>query len=90
MLVRLPDIIDELSVDQFRQKYDEPDTVAVSRADGKSLSENVPSLVALPLYLGKRAQDFTISDAEGLILSDFGEAFAPATERRLGKDCHTP
>jgi serine/threonine protein kinase len=43
-----------------------------------------------PLYLGKKAQDFTLADAQGLILSDFGEAFCPATERRLGRECNTP
>lgn len=38
----------------------------------------------------KKAQEFTLEDACGLVLSDFGEAFCPATERRLGKDCNTP
>ncbi|KAK8016966.1 kinase domain protein [Apiospora rasikravindrae] len=43
-----------------------------------------------PLYLGRMAEEFTLDDANGLILGDFGEAFAPATEERLGGDCNTP
>lgn len=43
----------------------------------------------MPLFLGKYAEEFTLSDAHPL-LSDFGEAFAPASETRLGQDCHTP
>lgn len=39
--------------------------------------------------MGKKAQEFTLADAH-LMLSDFGESFAPAKEDRLGKDCHTP
>ncbi|KAK7913973.1 kinase domain protein [Apiospora marii] len=42
------------------------------------------------LYLGRMAEEFTADDARGLILGDFGEAFAPATEDRLGGDCNTP
>ncbi|KAK8064515.1 protein kinase [Apiospora phragmitis] len=42
------------------------------------------------LYLGRIAEEFTLDDAHGLILGDFGEAFAPATEERLGGDCNTP
>lgn len=40
-------------------------------------------------YLGKYAEKFTLFDAQ-LLLSDFGEAFAPTSEVRLGEDCHTP
>lgn len=39
--------------------------------------------------MGKTAQECTVKDAR-VILSDFGESFAPAEETRLGKDCHTP
>lgn len=62
----------------------------VSRVDGKPLTANIPSHAVVPLYLGKKAQEFTLADAHGLILSDFSEAFSPATEQRLGKECNTP
>ncbi|TDZ44689.1 hypothetical protein CTRI78_v009423 [Colletotrichum trifolii] len=62
----------------------------VRRVDGKPLTPNVPPQAVLPLYLGKKAQEFDLVDARGLILSDFGEAFTPATEQRLGKHCNTP
>ena len=90
MLVELPSTFDERSIDQFREKFGEPETVPISRVDGKPLPPNVPSHAVVPLYLGKKAQDFTLADARGLVLSDFGEAFAPAMEQRLGKDCNTP
>lgn len=64
--------------------------VPVSRVDEKPLTSNVPTHAVVPLYLGKKAQEFTLDDAHGLILSDFGEAFSPATEPRLGRECNTP
>ncbi|KND93679.1 Serine/threonine-protein kinase spk-1 [Tolypocladium ophioglossoides CBS 100239] len=90
VLVKLPSTFDELSIGQFREKFGEPETIPISRVDGKPLPPNVPAQAVVPLYLGKKAQEFTLDDARGLVLSDFGEAFAPATEQRLGKDCNTP
>lgn len=88
--MKLPSTFDELSIDQFREKFGEPEKAPISRVDGKPLPPNTPSHAVVPLYLGKKAQDFTLADVQGLILSDFGEAFAPATEQRLGRDCNTP
>ncbi|KAI0120071.1 protein kinase [Nemania sp. FL0031] len=90
VLVGLPSTFDELSVDQFKEKFGEPEAESISRMDGKPLPPNVPIKAVVPLYLGKKAQEFTLADANSLILSDFGEAFAPAVEQRLGRDCHTP
>ena len=44
----------------------------------------------LPKFLGKEAQEFTLADAHGLVLGDFGEAFAPAVETRPGKRYNVP
>ncbi|KAF2850918.1 protein kinase [Plenodomus tracheiphilus IPT5] len=90
VLVKLPSTFNELSIAEFREKYGKPDTVPITRVDGSSLTSNVPAQAVLPLYLGKKAQDFTLADAHGLILSDFGEAFSPATEQRLGRHCNIP
>ncbi|RDL32412.1 Serine kinase spk-1 [Venustampulla echinocandica] len=90
VLVKFPSTFDELSIDQFREKFGEPELIPISRVDRKPLPPNIPSQAVLPLYLGKKAQEFTLADARGLVLSDFGEAFAPATGQRLGKDCNTP
>lgn len=90
MLVKLPSTFDELSIQEFREKYGEPETVPISRLDDKPLTSNVPAYAVEPLYLGKKAQEFTLADAKGLILSDFGEAFCPETEQRLGRECNTP
>lgn len=89
-MVKLPSTFDDLSVDQFREKFGKPDLVPVTRVDGGPLPPNAPAQAVLPLYLGKKAKDFTLADARGLVLSDFGEAFAPATEKRLGEHCNIP
>ncbi|KJX92316.1 Protein kinase domain containing protein [Zymoseptoria brevis] len=90
VLVGLPSTFDEPSIPEFRGKFGEPDVVPITRIDEKPLTSNVPAQAVVPLYLGKKAQDFTLADAHGLILSDFGEAFSPATDRRLGKESNIP
>ncbi|KAF2996647.1 hypothetical protein E8E13_003375 [Curvularia kusanoi] len=89
-LVRLPTTLEELSVEELRAKFGEPEMIPIARVDGKPLTLNVPAQAVLPLYLGKKADEFTMDDARGLILSDFGEAFSPVTERRLGRNCNIP
>lgn len=49
----------------------------------------MPSEAVVPVYLGKYAEDFTLEDCH-VLLSDFGEAFDPMRNPRLGEDCHTP
>ncbi|KAI8934778.1 hypothetical protein NX059_008465 [Plenodomus lindquistii] len=90
VLVKFPSTFDALSIPEFRKQFGEPDTVPITRVDGKPLSSNVPAQAVVPLYLGKKAQEFILTDAQGLILSDFGEAFSPASEQRLGRNCNTP
>ena len=63
--------------------------IPITRCDGEPLPPNVQATATLPLFLGKYAEKFLLSDAHPL-LSDFGEAFSPASETRLGQDCHTP
>jgi serine/threonine-protein kinase SRPK3 len=89
VLVPLPASFQQLSVEDFWKKYEAPETVPVTRSDGKELPPNVPKEVALPLFMGTKAKEMVVSEAR-VILSDFGEAYAPASEVRLGKDCHTP
>ena len=89
ILVKLPSSFDDLSIKQLYEKYGEPETVPVTRCDGEPLTSNAPTEAVIPLFLGKYAEKFTLSDVRPL-LSDFGEAFSPASETRLGKDCHTP
>lgn len=71
------------------EKYGEPETVPITQRDGKPLPPNVPTKAVIPLYVGKDAEEFTLSDAR-VLLSDFGEAFDPAVEFRRAEDCHTP
>ncbi|KAM3468115.1 hypothetical protein MY5147_008255 [Beauveria neobassiana] len=87
ILVRARDSFNDLTVAQFRHKFGEPDVYKVTRTDGEALTPNVPGTAVVALEMGKKAQDFSIHDAR-LMLSDFGESFHPASEVRLGQDCH--
>ncbi|GJP96256.1 kinase-like protein [Aspergillus niger] len=87
--MELPSNFHTLSVKELYEKYGEPETVLITRCDGKPLPPNVPAKAVKPLFLGKYAETLTLADVRPL-LSDFGEAFPPASEIRLGKDCHTP
>ncbi|GAD97073.1 predicted protein [Paecilomyces variotii No. 5] len=89
ILVKLPSSFDYLSVEQLYEEYGEPETVPITRRDGEALPPNAPAEAVIPLYLGKDAREFSLSDTR-LLLSDFGEAFSPDREARPGADCHTP
>ena len=91
VLSRLPSQVDKLSIEELYKQYGEPETIRITRCDGKPLSCHVPSFAVTPLSLahGKRADDFSLHDAK-ILLGDFGEAYSPRSEPRLGKDCHTP
>ncbi|KAH6918276.1 kinase-like domain-containing protein [Coprinopsis sp. MPI-PUGE-AT-0042] len=89
VLVPLPASFQQLSMEEFLEEYGAPETARVTRRDGKEIPPNVPTEVALPLLMGKKAQEMVVSEAR-VILNDFGEAYAPASEVRLGRHCHTP
>lgn len=93
ILIRLPSQLDQLPIDQLYKEYGEPETVIVTRTDGKPLTPNVPEMAAVPLNLAgkKLAEEFTLADTR-ILLNDFGEAYAPAASEppHLGRDCHTP
>ncbi|QVM13382.1 hypothetical protein D8B26_007992 [Coccidioides posadasii str. Silveira] len=89
VLVKLPSSFDQLPIEQLYETYGKPQAVPVTRCDGKPLPPNVPATAVIPHHLGKDAEEFSLSDAE-VLLSDFGEAFSPALNVRLGESCHTP
>ncbi|KDE78706.1 hypothetical protein AO1008_04988 [Aspergillus oryzae 100-8] len=80
VLLALPSNFDDLSVEQLYAKYGKPET---------PLPPNIPAEAARPLLLGRSIDQLTLSTAR-LLLNDSGEAFCPASEVRLGRDCHTP
>ncbi|CEL10256.1 hypothetical protein ASPCAL13378 [Aspergillus calidoustus] len=88
-LARLPRKAYDISVDDLYKEFGYPEAITVTRVDSQPLAPNVPSKDVIPLFLGKYADKPLISDAPPS-LSDFGEAFAPESERRLGRDSHTP
>ncbi|KJZ76458.1 hypothetical protein HIM_04187 [Hirsutella minnesotensis 3608] len=91
VLVKASSTLNQLSIEQFRERFGKPDIYFVERLDGNPLHvpPSIPRAVVVSRSLGKRANDFTLSDAR-LLLSDFGEAFIPSAQSRLGADCHSP
>ncbi|EGC47658.1 protein kinase [Histoplasma capsulatum var. duboisii H88] len=89
VLVKLPLSFDKFSIEQLYKTYGKPENVSIKRCDGKSLPPNVLEKAVIPLYLGKDAEEFSLADTQVLV-SDFGEAFAPSSDVRLGENCHTP
>lgn len=88
-MLKLPSDLNSLSVEELNTQYGSPELVPVSRVDGGSLPPNVPKQAVVPLYLGKKANELSLADAN-LVVIDFGEAFAPATITRLCEDCRSP
>ena len=90
-LIRLPSSFDQLSVEQLYEKFGEPCIKSVMRLDGKPLPPGVPSYGAVPVWLGKKANEIAVAEAR-LLLSDFGEAFYPSDpqQKRRGDECHAP
>ncbi|PYH29279.1 kinase-like protein [Aspergillus neoniger CBS 115656] len=89
IMIKLPSNFDNLSIIELYERCGEPETVPITRCDGRPLPPNIPAQAVNFLFLGKYAETMTLADVRPL-LSDFGEAFAPASEVRLGQDCHTP
>jgi len=89
VLSRLPSSFDHLSIPQFYGEYGKPETVPIEREDGKPLTSSISAKAVIPVSLGKSAELFTLADAE-ILLSDYGEAFAPASEPRRAEDSHIP
>lgn len=77
----------QLSTEALYEQYGEPVLEPVNRLDGEQLPPGVPQHGILPVWLGDASENVTLSDAR-ILLSDFGEAFSPAREKRFKS--HTP
>lgn len=91
ILLQLPSSLDRLSIQEFYREHGEPRVEPIERYDEKPLGSGVPPYATESIWLGRQADKITLVDAQ-IILSDFGEAFAPLDPKRirLGEDCHTP
>ncbi|KAF7122631.1 hypothetical protein CNMCM5793_000656 [Aspergillus hiratsukae] len=87
ILLRPSRAIDKLSTKKFYEQYGEPVLVPVNRLDGQKLPLGVPQHGILPLWLGEASENITLPEAM-ILLSDFGEAFSPAQEKKF--ESHTP
>ncbi|PWY89710.1 kinase-like protein [Aspergillus sclerotioniger CBS 115572] len=86
-LIQLPPGFDRLSDQELYVRYGEPESEPIARFDGRVLPSCIPSRAILPVWLGEASEDLLLPEAN-LLLSDFGEAFAPAKENKF--DSHTP
>ncbi|KAF1820129.1 kinase-like protein [Dissoconium aciculare CBS 342.82] len=80
----LPESFSHLSDQELYAEYGEPVLEAVTRSDGdhSPLPPGIPAQVVMPLWLARPSEGLSVNEAK-LLLSDFGEAFAPSQERRL-------
>lgn len=81
ILLRFPKSIDNLSPEEFYDKYGKPDKQPVARVDRAPLPEGIPTHGVKSACLGKKSEHISLSDA-GIFLSDFGEAFLPSMNPR--------
>ena len=90
ILVKAPPNLNSLSIDEFYREYGAPDLTPIEHRDGKALPINIPPMAVTPICIGRKtAEQFTLADAK-ILLTDFGEAFAPTYHPRQAKDSHIP
>lgn len=79
--------LDQLSIIKLYELYGEPVLEPVNRFDGQKLPPGVPQHGILPVWLGEASENVTLPEAR-ILLSDFGETFSPAQEKKF--ESHTP
>ncbi|KAL4957679.1 hypothetical protein BDW69DRAFT_200290 [Aspergillus filifer] len=89
--IRLPSSLNKHSPEQIYEGFGSPCTEQIARIDGNPLPAGVPFAGTVPIWLGKKANKIALND-DRLLLSDFGESFAPADpqQQRIGDQCCSP
>ncbi|KAJ1712309.1 kinase-like domain-containing protein [Aspergillus flavus] len=74
----------ELSTETIYKEYGEPEFVPVNRLDGQKLPPaGVPEYGVVPIWLGEASENISLPESR-ILLPDFGEAFSPAQEKKVG------
>lgn len=96
--------IDNLSPEQFYERFGRPNVFPVKRRDGKPLRPGVPEQVMWDAWLGCASEDIPLADC-AVSLADFGEAYmvtppvASSSQEKQQQqqqmktpppECHTP
>ncbi|OGM49555.1 hypothetical protein ABOM_001763 [Aspergillus bombycis] len=81
ILLKMPPDFSQMSVERLYAEYGAPELDPVIPLDGKPLPPGVPSHGIAPAWLGKASEEISSADAS-IMLSDFGEAFAPSQEQK--------
>ncbi|KAF1819652.1 uncharacterized protein K489DRAFT_373491 [Dissoconium aciculare CBS 342.82] len=90
-LAELKPPIDDLDVERFRREVGTPEMEPVELFGDGNLSCHVPPEVCPPLQSFYRSADaYTVKDACGVVLADFGQAFRPKHDESKGRHCSTP
>ncbi|PKX92357.1 uncharacterized protein P174DRAFT_431781 [Aspergillus novofumigatus IBT 16806] len=82
ILLRLSREFDDLSTEELYEQYGEPIREPVNRSNGQKLPAGIPQYGIFPVWLGKQVENIALPEAR-IILSDFGEAFCPAQEKKF-------
>ncbi|XHF96611.1 hypothetical protein AWENTII_000235 [Aspergillus wentii] len=85
----IPSILDRFNIQgpNGDHKYGEPEFEPVNRLDGQKLPTGVPEHGVVPIWLGEASENVTLLESR-ILLSDFGEAFSPAQEKKF--ESHAP
>lgn len=87
ILLRLPLNMQNMTVEQFRSRTDNPAKKQVIREDGAPLDPDVPSEAIVPIWLGLGSDEISVAES-AIIIADFGEAFDPRERQHFTS--HTP
>ncbi|KAB8254664.1 kinase-like domain-containing protein [Aspergillus pseudonomiae] len=82
ILLQLSRQFDQLSAEMLYEQYGELVLEPVNRLDGQKLPPGVPDYGVSPVWLGEASENVTLPEAK-ICVSDFGEAFSPAKEKRF-------
>ncbi|PKY03731.1 kinase-like protein [Aspergillus campestris IBT 28561] len=80
---------DKLSTKEPYELYGEPDLEPVNRYDGQPPPAGVPKHGVVPIWLGASSEKVTLLEAS-IVLTDFGETFCQAREKRFGSRTPLP
>ncbi|KAI0512965.1 protein kinase [Xylaria bambusicola] len=79
-----------LSLAEYRASHGYTQFYSLNHNPNESVPVQYPTEATVPLCCRKRPENLTVEDAHRLLLCDFGDAFKPRSDVRLGRECRTP
>ena len=81
VLFHLPEVIDNLSIEEFYERFHKPYSRKVIRSDGQEIKASAPESVVFSAWFGVGPEKLKVEETE-LFLCDFGESYLPAEIER--------